>query len=286
MFPTIRWRQALRLFLTKFGLAQSDPVRRASNSVSWSSMPSPADGLIVEFVGLPGAGKTTISHALVNRFRRGGVPVTEPTFDLSQKPGRIGFRQLRFAMRLFAGHPILTLRWMDLVVASRQKSARDFIITSLNLLYSCALVRQSGRRPGVHIFDQGLLQAILSVQYSSRQPPDHASLAAAVDESIGVNARNVAVFVQASPEIVMTRLQQRCGRLSRLERLDSTEEFTHALSRYVAAVAHLEQLAAILEDRLGHRFTIITLSNKSDNSVDSAAEELFGRLVEIVCTTR
>ena len=46
-----------------------------------------ARGFVVEFVGIPGAGKSTLSHAVAEELRRRGQHVTEPTRDLTHRSG-------------------------------------------------------------------------------------------------------------------------------------------------------------------------------------------------------
>ena len=133
----------------------------------------------------------------------------------------------------------------------------------------------------MHVFDQGLLQAISSVHYSSHRPADTASLASAVNASLGVNTEYVVVFVRTRPEVAMTRLRQRPGIQGRLERIDSWVELSDAIMCFAAAVADVKQLTAILEKRPNHKFTIISLSNGIDISPDFLADDLYGQLVEL-----
>ena len=238
--------------------------------------------MIVEFVGPPGVGKTAISRALSERFQRKGNSAAEPTFDDSQRPGRVSIRQFRFAAWLFFRHPILTARWFRSVVAGRLAPMRRLITRALDLLYSCAVTRQCVR-PGWHILDQGVLQSVSSVRYFSRSPTAIASLVDLADALYDFDARIFAVFVDAAPGTVMTRLRERPGKRTMFERLDSPAEFADTISRLVASVADAKQLAAMLEDRLGDRFTVISISNGPDISVESVADELYDRLAELAC---
>lgn len=248
-----------------------------------ATMSEPTDSLIVEFVGSPGVGKTTISRALSERLRQDGAWVGEPTFDLAQLPGRMGFRQLRFAIPFSFRYPILTLRWMSLAIAGWQTTVRILLTTSLNQLYCCALVRQSGRRSGVHIFDQGVLQSISSMLYCSRRSLNQSALASATHRSYARNVNVVAVFVHAAPEVVMQRLRRRPGNITRYERIDSPELFARTVSNLILAAEEVERLAELLEGRLGQRFKVIVLSNESEQSIDSVADELYSHLVKLGC---
>src|SRR5262245_23645174 len=80
--------------------------------------------VIVEFLGLSGAGKSAVSHEVAERLRRRGLPVREPTLALAP-PGRPrsvwkrAIKSLHVAREL-ASHPLGSLRSLRSMSATRQ----------------------------------------------------------------------------------------------------------------------------------------------------------------------
>ena len=101
-------------------------------------MPEPTRrSFIVEFAGLPGVGKSTLSHAAAAALRESGEIVTEPTREIMNVPRRHR-RKLVFAVRTLARHPLSSVAAVGQILVSRQKTLRDFASTVLNFLYVCS----------------------------------------------------------------------------------------------------------------------------------------------------
>ena len=125
--------------------------------------------IVIEFVGVSGAGKSTLSRALANELRRHGETVSEPTRDLTHGT-RGSFRilvKVRYAARALIRHPIHVLRMFSAIHRSGQASITDAIRVAFNLVYVCGLVGSLSHRPGFHLLDQGLFQAVSSVNFSA-----------------------------------------------------------------------------------------------------------------------
>jgi shikimate kinase len=227
--------------------------------------------VVVEFVGVPGVGKSTISHAVAERLRgaEAAPTVTEPSYELSRRPGATGPLLLRKALGLFARHPWVTLHWLRMIRASRQDSLNDFSRTSLDVLSSVVLGFRWCRSPGIHLFDQGLVQAVSSVLSSASGPSDEAALAAAAEQALGGFGHIVVVFVETDPETVAIRLENRPGKQSRLELLDDPASRLQAIKRTRRAVSATRRIVEGLQERTGGRCTIMTVTNELNGLEDA-----------------
>jgi hypothetical protein len=219
------------------------------------------ESYLVEFAGLPGAGKSAISHALARLLRQRGLPVTVPRYDLDHRaaaPARVA-RKLAWTCAEVLRRPGATGRWLGALRRSRQPGVGVLATVAANWLQLGALMHRAARRPGVHLFDEGLLQALWSAGYEARAPeaawPD-------LERALGaaLPARLTVVAVDAPADALRRRLERRPP-ASRLDRALARggESWDAGLARatavYSAVLATAERLAA------GGRLTLIRVRN-------------------------
>ena len=248
-----------------------------------TAMRNRPNGIIVEFVGLAGSGKTTISRATARLLRQTASLVTEPAFDFSRSTTDITrkLQRLRLAAQLIVQQPTQTQKWIKLLLTSKQKSGRDYYHTLLDILLTCSLNRQHQAQFGVHIFDQGVFQAVWSILYSSTRQPQQSVIIDAAHRTFQSAPRTVLVFLEVQPNTCAGRLQRRPGSQSRMERCDSPEELKISMLHGVNVLAHVRQIAEGLADRLGDRFIVHALANDGADVDESALQDLSDQLLEI-----
>lgn len=175
----------------------------------------------VEFLGLPGAGKTTIANCLAREFSRRGVPVTvnpylprvETSFA-SRQLSRLSLILSQMARPQFIRACSCIVR---LVARSRQDSLRDAVRVIWNLWTVCAAInRQRTKANSISVLDQGMLQGIWSVMLtSSRKPSPQAWIE--VLSAVGTGDF-VFVSLDTDPRVARHRLFLRGDNASRLQR--------------------------------------------------------------------
>ena len=165
--------------------------------------------MIVEFLGLPGAGKSTLSQLAAEALAERGIAVECANRMLGSGVGPTR-RWLRKSGCVIDG---LVCAPHDLgnairsVNRTRQRSLSEFLHTTFNWLLVTALVRRAARSPKVVLLDQGVAQALWSIGLSAQGEAWQdimrraASLAPAPDMIVLVNAdpSNIASRLAARP---------------------------------------------------------------------------------------
>ena len=226
-------------------------------------------GTVVEFCGLPGAGKSTIAGALVASLRLQGIPTTEVMAPIGPAASR-GERMRRKSMVIARGmtHAGGVAVAGNVGFRSGQRSGRDRVARPANLLVVRDAVRRAKDRPGVHVLDQGPVQE----WWSAALRADDARVLrwAATDPA---PRADLVVRVDAPLELLTRRLARRGDRQSRLEAVDGAE--------LASELARGGRLLDALCDELVHssgtrRPTLIRVDGYGPGAVEAVGEALRG----------
>ncbi len=199
--------------------------------------------LIVEFVGLPGSGKTTLTLRTGELLRHEGWAVHEAYKDWNK-----GLRY-RLAdhgsslLRLIPGEPSLALNTYRSIARLQSVSRGQAANLALNWLNRVAHLIQGRRLGGIHLLDQGLYQLFWSIGFACGEAQLEQLLA-----SIRLPyLPDVVVVLSVTPAASIKRLAKRPGQTSRLERGALNSE---SYARAEAALVHVE---AILKSHLASK---------------------------------
>jgi AAA domain len=223
----------------------------------------------VEFMGLPGSGKSTIAAFLAADLKRSGIKAISQFADHAPFFWRHGKRLLRIARNAGRIYP-LYLDAFRLIRASGQKSHLDRAKVTWNLWNVIAVIadcRAAGN--AVTIVDQGLFQAIWSIQLSSTKEISTDAWTAFL-RSVDVSDMLV-VSVRSEIRVASNRLFKRAFKLTRL----SSQVSGGYAETWRAAAANLVDLACLAHavlppDPLGKR--IITVDNSAADPQTAASE--------------
>jgi thymidylate kinase len=220
-----------------------------------------SDSVVVEFFGLPGAGKSSLAHRVAQLLAADGRAVHEPSRALAHglgRPQRVLRKALRVAREAIA-HPRSSARALRAIAATRQRRRGDLVRVGFNWLLVTALARAARTRSGVHLLDQGLVQGAWSIALDG---DSDRALALLESSRTAELLPDRVVIVAASPAALRQRLSARPGSLSRLERGGGDALFARG-----------EQIAARIVAWLGD-FATVTAINETPADLEQRAAEL------------
>ncbi len=227
-------------------------------------------GLLLEFVGVPGVGKSTVSHAVADILRAAGIPCSEPTYEIDH--GRSSSERTKRKLKL-AGFGTIrrserVAPWLGAIGASGQGSLSEAAKATLNWCYLIETARRAALLPGVHVFDQGLCQAWWSLEYGALTPR---GLPHELARKLFLPPEGftVVVALRASVAAALERLGGRTGGASRVDRdlriARSPDPAVHAASVFEELVEAVTGISAAGSLRL------ISVDNERSDDIAATA---------------
>lgn len=186
----------------------------------------------IEFVGLPGTGKTTIS-ALMTELLNNKRINTINTVD-SHRHHVISFinylSKTKHLMYLTVTKPSLVAQIISIVFPNKNFSLLEFIKDILNLCYTISLILILQNSPGFHILDEGLLQYFWSYQCRHCTKID-LNLFLEIWTSTYSFKSNV-ICLSAKTKTIKERLFDRknnCNKMGKMVRMAKSSEMFHEM---------------------------------------------------------
>lgn len=177
---------------------------------------APGHGLKIEFFGLPGSGKTTVArevHAMLSRRQPDLIFAPDLFRDEASKTVRAAAK-LRLILSDLR-HEGRGRNAVKQALAIRQPLLRDKLRAVSTVATVMALYAQLERRGLSAVLDQGLLQALWSVQLRARNGDTQALIGDALSDA--VDKGRVYVSVATPAMICVDRLATRQSKHSRLQ---------------------------------------------------------------------
>lgn len=239
----------------------------------------------MEFVALPGAGKSSVSHKVAGYLSQRGLFVTEPVRALSDRSrwgarlrGYLG-KSLHVARELLT-HPRCSFRSLRAIRDTEQPTLSVLVGVGVNWLMQCSLLRSRRAIAAIHLFDEGIFQALWSIGLEGRR-----GAVRYVGSMVGPSfpLPEVVAVIEADLRSVQHRLATRAGGESRADRWSIGDEavFTHA-SGIMDEV--MEFLVSVSEQQ--RRPRVIRVANGDGDSLDAAARDLALEIERVVCERR
>lgn len=179
----------------------------------------------IEFFGLPGCGKSTISHLLAEKLRAKGYRVYEPSYELDHYSNPL----IRKTKKLFitasfflSNHKIC--RKIKLQVKVNGYCGSSAMQQMINIIPKISIYMSN--KPAVYIWDEGLLQSAISLAFNSEEDVN------LTYNSIKKDVSSIKVLLQTDVYTALDRMNKRTTNDSRVEKEVNLDRQIQMLEKY------------------------------------------------------
>ena len=229
-----------------------------------------ANHLIIDFYGLPGSGKSTLSHRVAEMLRKAGYSISEVSYDMDHRHREI----MRFLLKLKNAlllllHSPNTFSRLSSIVKQTGFSvySTSFYRQLLNIAYKVHGAKY-GDGNDIQFFDEGFCQSVLSLYYNKADTFSESTIEKIV-MLLGELKKIEYVFVETDFSTIQKRLHCRLDGDSRMERL-SEKDMTRILEEQ-------EHLCLKLP-------STFLVDNKEGQTLTKNCEMLYNHIIEKINT--
>jgi thymidylate kinase len=170
---------------------------------------------IIEFFGLPGSGKSTLAQNLAIELEKNNVSYYNIVYNVSHKSKVYKiFCKYFILLKELLKSPHKFFKQISIIYNTRQKNLKDLIKVIVNWFFITNIIKENianKDREGYVILDQGVIQAIWSINFNSDREVDYHEILKYTD------IPDYMVIVNANEENINKRLLARTGEQSRFE---------------------------------------------------------------------
>ena len=212
--------------------------------------------VFLEFYGLPGCGKSTVSHLVAEELRKQGKKVIEPTYDLDHKYSDAKRKTLKFLMLLVFAivHPQKNRKLTRLIIANGYKGT-EMVSQAANIAFK--LLAYEKADTDYVIFDEGLTQSAISLCQGKRNSVENEA------KLYGLCKKRSVYKLYINIDIV-TALERMAGRRQHDSRI---EKITDALEQEKAIKAFEKQC-----DEISSEFSV------NDETVEECVDNVMRQI--------
>lgn len=178
--------------------------------------------IIIDFFGLPGCGKSTISHELAKKLRNNGNIVAEPTYDLDHgnSAGKRKLYKIFCAINYTICHPINAKRLFS-VIRKCGNGLSDSYKLSITILSRISMINNADN---ITVLDEGLTQMAISICQNSDNTVCLQAAYDAIARLIDNKYRICMVYLKSDIGIAIERAARRATKESRVDREENQEK--------------------------------------------------------------
>lgn len=177
----------------------------------------------LDFFGMPGSGKSTISHTVAEKLRQRNYTVFEPSYELdhTMKSFTRKMKKLYIVLSFYIKNRQLCKQIFQSIFQNNGLNTNDYLRYYFNIILKIALLN---RKPLSEfcIFDEGLCQAVISL--SINRSMNTVDCYQQLHSYIGSDISYIPIYLQSREETALERMFVRGSKDSRVEKIKDKNE--------------------------------------------------------------
>ena len=172
--------------------------------------------MVLDFFGLPGCGKSTVSHLLAIKLRKEGYKVYEPSYDLDHTMNAVKRKVVKMCQYIVYVilHPIKAKKIDALIKQNGYEDFSEKLSQCINIVSKFNAIDKNGY--DFIIFDEGFFQAAVSLSLVNDRVLSFENLHMMLD-AVDPTIRICGVYIQVSKDVSLERMSKRGEKNSRID---------------------------------------------------------------------
>lgn len=185
----------------------------------------------IEFYGLPGCGKSTISHYLAGLFREKGYEVYEPSYysDHMQLPFIRKIKKATQTVKYSIFNNKEYKRLKSVVIANGYNTKKHVWRQMVNIVPK--IIVYSKNKPGLFFWDEGLIQSSVSLAFNS-----HMDISRTINSLLGKQNKYVLINIDSTIEQALAWMSERNTNDSRVEKEENFKKKYRMMEKYLECI--------------------------------------------------
>lgn len=192
----------------------------------------------IEFYGLPGCGKSTISERIAKRFESNGISVLQASAKTGNETGKVKRVLIKLARTLTVSKNYKQdmLLFREIVNNNGYSSYQDVFKQVINLAQKDYYYKK--KSDSLFMWDEGLLQAAISLSVNNSR--DCSKNVSELLEIVQNGARIIPVYLKMPIDSAISNMNQRRTNNSRVEKIKDYDSKVLMLKKYELACSQID----------------------------------------------
>jgi hypothetical protein len=223
---------------------------------------------VVDFYGLPGCGKSTVSHIVACRLRETGLRVSEPSHNFAHNKSST----IRKAAKILSTiefvlfNPIKSKQISDIIKKNGHVKKMPFLSQFVNIVFKQNLIRHSGSKYDVIIFDEGIAQDSIGLSVNAENTVFNDVIPSSDNFRALINVfkddyRYIFIELSENVETALYRIDHRNVEGSRIEKTNDVEKKKQLMCSFQVGCSSINELMK----RLEHLHYVVNVDVQSPN---------------------
>ena len=171
-------------------------------------------GINIEFYGIPGCGKSVISHKLAQILKKEGFQVFEPTYNIVHEKSAF-YRKI---WKIFASLKLIFINYKSVtsiksILRNNNLKFKNYVSQVINILPKVNIYLN--QKSYINIWDEGLVQSSISLSNAKSSKENFYNIKENLE-----NIKIIAIYVNVDFNIAIDRMKNRKIHGSRIEKED------------------------------------------------------------------
>lgn len=195
----------------------------------------------IEFYGLPGSGKSTVSHVVAEQLKKDGYKVIEPTYEMDHT-NKKKFRVIKKIYKTIFYSMMHPKKLIEIYVLIKNNGYTKIEILRqiINIIPKICIYKRT-KKGCIYIWDEGLIQSAISITILENAKINEN--VKALFKHTKLNIDNIkSIYIRVKKEVALQRMKNRTFHGSRIEKIKDNDERNDLLNKFQDSCENISEL--------------------------------------------